>query len=48
MSTNAVASESRIPVKGLLLEELEKLLAKEGAPRYAAGQVFSWLYARKA
>ena len=48
MSTHPVAPESRISVKGLLLEELEKLLANEGAPRYAAGQVFSWLYAKKA
>ena len=48
MSTHLSAPEPRIPVKGLLLEELEKLLAAEGAPRYAAGQVFSWLYAKKA
>jgi len=48
MSTHAASSESRIPVKGLLPAELENLLAAEGAPRYAAGQVFSWLYAKKA
>ena len=48
MTRQAASPESRISVKGLLPEELEILLAKEGAPRYAAGQVFSWLYAKKA
>jgi 23S rRNA (adenine2503-C2)-methyltransferase len=48
MSLHAVAPESRTSVKGLLLEELEDLLSREGAPRYAAGQVFSWLYSKKA
>jgi len=35
-------------LKGLLPEELEPIMAREGAPRYAARQVFSWLYQKRA
>lgn len=39
--------ESRKPLIGLTLEQLRHLVADEGLPRFAAGQIAKWLYDKR-
>jgi 23S rRNA (adenine2503-C2)-methyltransferase len=44
----SLPAESRIPIKSLLLEELQERLAALGQPAYRAKQVAQWIYGKRA